>query len=422
VTYLRRVIDDELDEIFPPLVALALEGAKGVGKTETGLQRARTVHQLSDPDVHSVAEGDPAMVLTGEPPVFIDEYQRLVGTWDLVRNAVDRGAPPGSFLLAGSASTKEPRHSGAGRIPILRMRPLSLAERQLERPTVSLKALLSGDRPDIEGTSVVALSDYVEEIIRTGLPGLRPLTGRTLRGQIDGYLARILDRDVTDETGVEVRRPEALRVLMRAYAAATSTSTSWEKIRRASESGDRPSAPTMRNYREILTRLWILDPLPSWLPTMSAIRRTTGAPRHHLADPGLAARLLGADVDALLTNRVVGPLVPRDSTLLGDLFESLVVLSTRVYAQQAEARIFYFRNAAGSHEVDLIVERADLGFVALEVKLATRPTEQDYRHLRWLRETAGERMLDAIMVTTGRTAYRRQQDGIAVVPAALLGP
>jgi len=419
--YVERVIDRELDELLPALPALALEGAKGVGKSATAGRRAGTVHQLFDPEQLEIARGDPARVLRGSPPVFIDEYQRLPGTWDRVRNAVDAGTPPGPFILAGSASSDEPRHSGAGRIPILRMRPMSLAERAPGTASVSLAGLLGGARPDLDGISHLALEDYAAEIVHGGFPGLRRHHGRALRAQLDGYIARVIDRDIPDETGVPIRRQEALRALMAAYAAATSTTTSLAKIRTAASLGDALSDKTAKAYREALARLWILDPLPAWLPTASPIRRTSGAPRLHLVDPALAARLLGADVGALLKGRSPEPAIPRDGTLLGALFESLVTQSVRVYAQQGEAAVFHLRTAGGEREVDLIVERSDRRFVAIEVKLAATPDDHDCRHLRWLRGTAGDRMLDAIVITTGRAAYRRP-DGIGVVPAALLGP
>lgn len=419
--YWERIIDRELDELLPALPALALEGAKGVGKSATAGRRAGTVHQLFDLGQLEIARADPSRMLRGEPPIFIDEFQRLPGTWDRVRNAVDAGAPPGPFILAGSASSDEPRHSGAGRIPILRMRPMSLAERGLGTASVSLAELLGGDRPDLDGSTSLTLEDYAAEIVRGGFPGLREQRGRALRAQLDGYIARVIDRDVPDETGLAIRRPAALRALMVAYAAATSTSTSLEKIRRAASGGDPLNMGTVRSYREALTRLWILDPLPAWSPTASAIRRTSGAARHHLVDPALAARLLGATTDTLLTGRAPHPPIPRDGTLLGGLFESLVTLSVRVYAQQCEAQVFHFRTAGGDREVDLIVERADRRFVAVEVKLTATPSDDDCRHLTWMRDALGDRMLDAIVVTTGREAYRRP-DGIGVVPAALLGP
>lgn len=140
-----------------------------------------------------------------------------------------------------------------------------------------------------------------------------------------------------------------------------------------------------------------------------------------MADPALAAQLLVVDTDVLLSGRAVDPRVPRDGPLLGTLFESLVTLSVRVYAQAVQASVSHRRTRGGEHEVDLIVERRDGGVVALEVKLARAVDDRDVRHLRWLQATIGDRLLDSVVITTGGAAYRRQ-DGLAVVPAALLGP
>lgn len=423
--YLPRIIDDELDELAAALPAIALEGAKGVGKTATASRRATTVHALDDPGRRGVAVADPARLLGDPPPVLIDEWQRLPEIWDLVRRRVDAGTPPGQFLLAGSAlPTQPPTHSGAGRIVSLRMRPLSLAERGDKQPTVSLRELLTGMRSGLEGRTGWTLEDYVGEILRSGFPGLRGLADRPLRVQLDGYLRRIVDRDFPDELGRQVRNPDGLRRWMSAYAAATSTTASFEKIRDAATAGqgEKPAKTTTGPYRNALERLWILDPIPAWAPTRSHIRRLALPPKHQLADPALAARLLGVDAGALLSGDPVGPPIPRDGTLLGALFESLVALSVRVYAQAAEAgRVAHLRTRAGEHEVDLIVERGDGRIVAFDVKLARSIDDGDVRHLKWLAERVGDELLDAAIVTTGPEAYRRP-DGIAVIPAALLGP
>jgi predicted AAA+ superfamily ATPase len=213
---------------------------------------------------------------------------------------------------------------------------------------------------------------------------------------------------------------------MTAYAAATSTTTTLEKIRNASTSGDgeTPTKVTMLSYRDVLARLWILDPVPGWYPSRNQLSRLTQAPKHHLADPALAARLLGIDEGTLLNGTAPSFAelnTPRDGTLLGRLFESLVTLSVRVYAQAAESRVRHLRTKDGRREIDLIVERADQRVLAIEVKLSATVTDDDVKHLLWLRERLGAEMLDAVVVTTGTHAYRRV-DGIAVVPAALLGP
>jgi predicted AAA+ superfamily ATPase len=302
------------------------------------------------------------------------------------------------------------------------MRPLSLAERGIETPTVSLRELLRGTRGPISGTTNVVLGEYVEEILHSGFPGLRALTGRALRAQLDGYLARIVDRDIP-EVGHRVRNPTALRRWMTAYAAAASTTTSFEKIRRAAGAGaeNAPAKTTVLPYRDALERLWILDPVPAWLPTRNRFAALAQPPKHQLADPALAARLLGVDADALLSGAPAGPPIPRDGTLLGGLFESLTTLSVQTYAQAAEAVVRHLRTQKGDREVDLIVARPDERIVAFEVKLTRTVRETDVKHLRWLQAKLGDDLLDAAVITPGLEAYRRS-DGIGVIPAALLGP
>jgi predicted AAA+ superfamily ATPase len=273
--------------------------------------------------------------------------------------------------------------------------PLALCERDLAAPSVSVTEFLTGRRPTIAGACATRLEDYAREIVRSGFPGLRELPARTQRAQLDGYLRHIVDRDFP-ELGHEVRNPAALRRWMRAYAAASSTTASFETIRDAASAGhgEKPAKTTTLPYRDVLERLWVLDPVQAWLPTRNRIARISSSPKHQLADPALAARLLGVDADALLEGRPSAP---------------------------PEATVGHLRTSGGAHEIDLILERADGRVLAIEVKLARDVADRDTVHLRWLAQHIGDELLDAVIVTTGSEAYRRR-DGIAVVPAALLGP
>lgn len=421
--YIPRIVDGLLDELQAALPAISLEGAKAVGKTRTAMRRAGTVYRLDDPAQREIVEADPTRLVEGAPPILIDEWQRVPESWDIVRRAVDDDSTPGRFLLTGSATPSErPTHSGAGRIVTVRMRPLTLAERELDMPAVSLKDLLGGGRPDIRGQTELTLSDYTREIVSSGFPGLRHLEERPMREQLNGYLHRIVDVDF-EQLGRSVRKPGTLRRWMTAFAAATSTSASYETIRDAATSGEgkKPSYSATRPYRETLERLWIIDQVPAWIPSRNYLSQLTQKPKHHLDDPALAARLLGIGAGRLLKGEEPGPDIPRDGTLLGHLFESLVTQSLRVYADAAEGRIAHIRTRGGRHESDLIVERGDSRIVALEVKLSRSVDDGDVQHLLWLQDQIGDDLLDAVVVTTGPRAYRRK-DGIAVIPAALLGP
>lgn len=421
--YVPRIVESEMEELLQGSPAISLEGPRGVGKTETARRRARTRHDLDRSGAREVVAADPERLVQGIEPILIDEWQRWPESWDVVRRAVDDDRRPGRFLLTGSASVPlRGGHTGAGRIVTVRMRPMSLAERGLAQPTVGLVELLGGGRPPVSGSTDVRLGDYVEEILASGFPGIRTATGRTLRAELDGYLERIIGREFP-EHGLRVRNPAVLRRWLRAFAAATATTTSYDRIRDASSAGegDKPAKTTTRPYRDLLEQLWILEPLEAWLPIGSHVSRLTVSPKHHLADPALAARLLGVDAGALLDARPAGPAIVRDGTLLGALFESLVVQSVRVYAQASEATANHLRTRGGDLEVDIVVVRPDQRVVALEVKLAAAVGDRDVSHLRRLAGRLGPDLLDAAVITTGRDAYRRA-DGIAVIPAALLGP
>ncbi|GAB6898096.1 ATP-binding protein [Kineosporia succinea] len=420
--YVRRVVDDLLDELLPSLPAILLDGPKAVGKTATALQRAETVWRLSRPAQASVVNADPQVALDGPAPVLLDEYQRVPSVFDAVRDAVDEDAEPGRFLLTGSAPPPG-SHSGAGRITTVRMRPLTLPERGVSAPSVSLSSLFEGtfDAP-VAGASVLGLKDYADLILRSGFPGLQHLPARALQIQLDGYVERIVDRDMS-EGGHNVRRPATLMAWLRAYAAAASTTTNWDKIRDATSGGSasKPARSTTLPYIDTLTRLRILDEVPPWIPSRNHLKRLTQAPKHHLVDPALAARLVGATRASLL--RGAGQaFTPEDGTYLGQLFESLATMSVRVFAEVVPASVSHLRLDSGRREVDLIVERdLDRAVVAFEVKLAGDIGYEDVKHLLWLREELGEQLVDAVVLTTGPAAYRRP-DGIAVVPLGLLGP
>lgn len=421
--YIGRTVDAELDELAEGLPAISIEGARGVGKTVTAQRRAKTTIALDDPAQRELLAADPERLDRSPAPVLVDEWQRYPVVWDLVRRSVDRDSRPNRFLLTGSAAPVEaPTHSGAGRIVRVRMRPMSLAERVPDPGAVSLRDLLSGAKPRPDGVSDMSVPDYTEEILRSGFPAIRNLPARARRAQLDGYLARIVEHDFPEQ-GHFVRRPATLRAWLTAYAAATATTASYNTILAAATpgDGDKPAKTTTIAYRDVLTQIWLLDPVPGWVPFRNQFTRLAQSPKHHLADPALAARLLGASTRSLLVGDSSGPAIPRNGTVLGALFESLVALNMRVYAQAAEASVYHLRTRNGDHEVDFIVERDDHRVVAFEVKLSNVVHDSDVNHLRWLHREIGDDLIDAAVIYSGYQAYRRA-DGIAVIPAALLGP
>lgn len=424
--YIPRLIDSQLESVLRGLPAVALNGPKGVGKTASAERIATTVMRLDNRVEQQLLDANPERFRASTPPVLLDEWQRAPEIWDGVRRWVDDGAPVGSAILTGSAAPRGiALHSGAGRIASLRMRPLSLAERNLDKAAVSLDALLRS-RGTVDSETSVALEDYVREITASGFPGIRNLTQHGRVSQLDSYIDHVIRREFADQ-GLAIRAPETLRRWLRAYAAAGGTVTSYAKILDAATPGEtnKPAKTTTIAYRDVLHSLWLLDHVEAWAPGVVDLGRLGQVPKHFLADPALACRLLEVDADELFDatlnqDPLFAALGTGHGTVLGRLFESLVALSLQTYAAHIGARIGHLRTRNGDHEVDFILHRGRRT-VAIEVKLAASVTDEDVRHLRWLSERMGPHLTDAIIITTGTTAYRRK-DGIAVVPAALLGP
>lgn len=422
-----RIAEHDLRELMSVLPAVSIEGPRAVGKTWTASRLANTVYALDDPAVLAEVAADPHLLTRGEPPILIDEWQRFPASWDIVRRSVDLDFSPGRYILTGSARPEHrPAHSGAGRIVTLRMWTTTLSERYPDHATVSLAALLSGDQAEVTGHCGLNAADYADEIVSGGFPAWRGVTGRALDLLVEGYLHRLVEHDFA-LAGHRVRNPAALRRWLTAYAAATSSTAAYETIRDAATSGesDKPAKTTTIAFRDTLEAMWVLEPLPAWLPTGSHLSRLKRSPKHHLADPALAAHLLNATADALLTGTAATPggpvhAAPVGTGLLGALFESMVAHDLRVYAQTVGASVSHMRTWNDQREIELIVEHQGR-LLAAEVKLGTEVTGHDTRHLRWLRDRLGPALLDAMVITTGRDAYR-DKHGIAVVPAGLLGP
>jgi predicted AAA+ superfamily ATPase len=409
--------------------AIAIEGLKGVGKTVSAKRISETAFELDQIRDKELVGNNLDVLSSAKPPVLIDEWQRIPAVWDYVRRRVDDGGAPGSYIMTGSiANSNMDIHSGAGRILKQRMYPLSLEERAIETPSVSLSKLLSQESPrtfPVKGTTSVSYNDYMNEIVASGLPGVRHYGKSKRRLMLGTYLDYLLSHEFKQQ-GVNIRQPLTLLRWLRAYAAAISTDTGYSEILDASTAGERekPSAKTTISYREALGNLWLLDELPMWLQGEDYFARLKRTPKHYLADPAIAAYLLDYGFDEL-TMPATGGNTPktrfdeRYGSITGRLFESLIHLSLNVYSTVNGAKLAYLKTRNADREIDFIVQR-ESKVIAIEVKMAQVVDEKDVKNLLWLKSNLGENLTDAIIVTTGPVAYR-MPCGIAVVPAALLG-
>lgn len=420
--YRSRVIDDELADLVEDVPAIAVVGPKAIGKTESARRLAGEVIDLADVDQRAVVRsGRREALAAARAPILLDEWQHDPDVWEAMRREIDADPSPGRFLLTGSANPRDVRiHSGAGRVVRLRMRPMSLVERGVAAPTVSLSALWRGDHV-IAGESDVTVATYVDEILDSGFPAIRFARKRARPRLIAGYVDSALEHEVP-ELGFVPKRPASLAQWLRAYAAASSTVTTYESIAAAVPDDQRPTRTTVVAYRDVLSHLWLLDQVPAFALSRNRLGALGKMPKHQLADPALVGALLQLRPESLLDNtadREHSGL--RDGPLVGHLFESLATLCIRVYAQPLDLDVAHIRTARGEREVDLVVHSPDGRALAIEVKFAATPSDRDVRHLHWLGERLGDDLVDKIVLTTGKRAYRRA-DGVAVVPLALLGP
>ena len=393
-----------------------IEGPKACGKTATARQVAMSEVLLDvDQNARRAIAVDPALVLDGPTPRLLDEWQIEPSIWNHVRRTIDERSRPGQFILTGSAVPADDitRHTGAGRITRLRMRPMSLFETGRSSGCVSLTDLLEGN----VGSSAdpgLTVADLAEEIAVGGWPGLRERSVPDRVLAVRDYLEEVARVDVGRVDATQ-RDPSRVARLLASFARNVATHAATTTLARDAGGADGPlKDDTAREYLAALERLMVVEDQPAWAPHLRSRHRLRTAPKRHFADPSLAVAALRVTPDRLLG----------DLELLGFLFESLVVRDLRVYAQAADARVSQYRDSSGL-EVDAIVEAGDGRWMAFEVKLGHGHIDDAAASLTRFAarvDTArcGSPTLLGVIVATGY-GYRRE-DGVAVIPIGALGP
>jgi predicted AAA+ superfamily ATPase len=416
-TYRRRVADEELHQKLEASGAILIEGPKACGKTETARQAAGSEVLLDvDERARAAAALDPSLILAGDTPRLVDEWQVEPRIWNHVRRAVDERKEPGQFILAGSAIPADDatRHSGAGRISRLRMRPMSLFETGLSQGSISLCDLLEGGRADSSDNGV-ELADLTEALVRGGWPALQQVSVQAAMGSVADYLEEISRTDI-NRIDDRARDPARVRRLLRSLARNVATHVAKRTL--AADSADGGDDPlkehTVGEYLSALERLFVIEDQPPWEPHLRSRSILRKSPKRHFVDPSLAAAALGADPPALL----------RDLNLLGFLFESLVVRDLRIYSQPRRAEVRQFLDNKGL-EIDAIVE-SGAGWGAFEIKLGGTDAvdEAAINLLKFASEIDTKRSGDPSalgVIVAGGYGYVRK-DGVQVIPIAALGP
>ena len=414
--YRERIVDGLLAQRLRSAPCVVVEGVRACGKTASARQRAASeVLFDTDPDAVELARVEPRRLIEGPEPRLFDEWQVAPEIWNHLRRASDDGGRPGRFILTGSAAPADDvsRHTGAGRVSRIHMRPMSLFETGLSTGEVSLGGLLRSE--DAVGSSAgLTLDHIVDAVCRGGWPGM-------LGAELTVALRFV--RDHLDETRrVEIgngsgkrRDPARLRQLLRSLARNVATEVSMSTLA-ADAGGENPlDTNTVRGYLDDLERIFVVEDQPAWSVRLQSRSRLRSAPKRHFVDPSLAVAALRTGPERLLA----------DLSFFGLLFESLVVRDLRIYASVDDGEVLHYRDNTGL-EVDAIVENGAGEWLAAEVKLGgTAAIDEAASNLLRLRDRVdtslvGEPKKLAVLTAFGY-AYDRP-DGVAVVPITTLGP
>lgn len=415
--YLSRLCDQELQIALQSTGAVLIEGAKWCGKTRTASIAAKSFLYMQDPDnsatYQAIADTKPSLLLKGEVPRLIDEWQMAPVLWDAVRFEVDNRGEVGQFILTGSAvpSDNVTAHTGTGRFSRILMRPMSLFESKESNGSVSLGSLFSGNQ-DIESISELSIENIAFAICRGGWPAsVLKNEAAALRMSRD-YVEAVINHDVSRVDDVE-KNPERVRLLLRSLARNVATSASMQTIKSDIEATDISiSDKTISSYLNALRRIFVVEDLPAWQPSMRSRSAIRTSAKRHFVDPSIATAVLRTNPDGLL----------KDFNTLGFLFESLCTRDIRVYAQAIDGDVLHYRDKSGL-ESDLIVRLRDGRWAAIEVKLGNKQIEEAAQNLLALKAKIDEDKMGQasflMVLTGGQYAYRRKDD-VLVVPIGCL--
>ncbi len=417
--YLKRIADRVLQDRLAASGAVLIEGPKWCGKTRTALENSKSHLFMQDPDKAisylKAADTKPSLLLKGDTPRLLDEWQTAPVLWDAVRFMVDQRGKSGQFILTGSAVPKDNvvQHTGTGRISRLLMRPMSLYESMESNGSVSLKALFDGET-EIDNFSTLTIEQITFAIVRGGWPASIGKSEKiALRHAID-YVEAIINTDVSRVDGIE-KNPVRVRALLRSLSRNISTLATIRTIHDDIAMGDTDesiSEKTISQYLRALDRIFVTENLPAWNPVLRSKTAIRTSPKRQFVDPSIAAAVLRLTPSRLL----------EDFNYFGFLFESLCDRDLRIYAEAIDGQVFHYRDASGL-EADAVIALNDGRWAAVEVKLGSKEIEDAAVHLLELKNKVNtEKMREPsfLMILTGSEIAYRREDGVYVVPLGCL--
>jgi len=412
-------MDDVLKEELEAFGAVLITGPKWCGKTTTAKQLAKSVLYMQQPDEKQnnlqLAQVQPSLLLKGEKPRLIDEWQMAPQLWDAIRFDVDQQSTEGIYILTGSTVVDESKisHSGAGRISRLTMRTMSSFESNDSNGTVSLSDLFEGNH-NIGAQSNLGLIDIANLVVRGGWPSTINKSQKIAMKQIAGYCNTIANSDIGEVDGV--RRDEGKTLaIMKSFSRHIATQASMATILKDIKSNDETmDIDTLSDYLKALEKLFVVEDLTSWSPKLRSKTAIRSSNTRHFTDPAIAARMLNASSRDLI----------QDLNTFGFLFESLVVRDLRIYSQSLQGKVFHYRDKTGL-EADAIIHLDNGDWAAVEVKLGQHRIDEGATNLLKLEKKINTDKMGKpsfLAVITGTKYAYRREDGVLVIPIGCLRP
>lgn len=397
--YKPRLIDQKLRHLISNFPAVMLNGARAIGKTTTARQYVKEIAQLDIPGTAAAFRADPdAAIQRYGRPLLIDEWQEVPEIMGAIKRAVDLDSTPNQFILTGSnnISIADKTWPGTGRI--IREKMYGLSRREIENPNSLrkpglLEKIISSSFADITvPKKSPTINDYVEMALQGGFPYLNFHKGSNEKRGIwlESYINELVTKDV--RTISERRNSEKIRKYLTANAIQSGTITSDNTLYDLVKINSK----TASDYDDILINLGILEMLPSWSDNL--LKHIALTPKRYLLDTSILGRISDLNLESIIN----------DDKLLGNVFDTFSVAQIRpeVFHSLKSATMFHLRTAGGRHEVDLIVKLENNRLLAFEFKAGTAPTVSDAKHLAWLREEIGERLIAGVVLHAGSSIYQ----------------
>lgn len=419
--YKKRIADELLERKLKGKGAVLIEGPKWCGKTTTAEQVSGSILYMATPEDKeqnvALAELNPSLLLKGETPRLIDEWQIAPKLWDAIRFEVDHRGEEGQFILTGSAvpaDMKDVTHTGTGRIARLTMRPMTLYESGESNGSISLSELLSGNSK-ISGINELSLEDIAYLCCRGGWPRSIFMDKDIALDQAFDYYDAIVNSDISRVDNVD-RNPERAKNLMRSYARNIGSQASNETLKNDMINNDSTSldTDTILSYVNALKKIFVIEESLAWNPNLRSKTAIRTSETRYFIDPSIAVAALGLGPNDLIN----------DLNTFGLIFETLCIRDLRVYAESINGSIYHYRDASDL-ECDAVVHLRNGSYGLIEIKLGgdklINEGAQNLIKMKNKIDTNKMKKPSFLMVLTATSKYAYQrEDGVYVIPIGCL--